>query len=70
MAFSENLKLMRERRSLSQAELANMAGVSQAMIAQYEMGIKVPTVIVAVNIEKALNTTCRELVEGKEVKVS
>jgi hypothetical protein len=36
------------------------------MVAQYELNTKIPSVIIAVNMEKVLNVSCRELVEGKE----
>lgn len=62
MSFAENLKRLREQKGLSQAELAEKANISQPMIAQYERYMKVPTIIVAVDIAKALNTTCEELV--------
>lgn len=62
MAFSENLKKFRERVGLSQAELAEAIGVAQPTIAQYEIGLRVPTVIIAVRMEPVLHTTCAELV--------
>lgn len=64
MAFAENLKAFREGKSLSQAELAEMTDVSQPMIAQYEKSRKLPTIIVGVNLARALNTTVEELVNG------
>lgn len=62
MSFSDNLKNLRERAGLTQAELAELIGVAQATVAQYELGLRVPTVIVAVKMEKPLRTTCAELV--------
>lgn len=66
MAFAENLKAFRERKSLSQAELAKMANISQPTVAQYEKGMKVPTIIVGVDLARALNATVEELVNGKK----
>lgn len=66
MALGENLKQARERLNISQVQLAEMVGVSQPMIAQYELNTKIPSVIIAVNMEKVLHVTCRELVEGKD----
>lgn len=66
MALSENLKKLREKAGLTQAELAEAVGVAQPTLAQYESGLKVPSVITAVKIERILHTTCSELV-GKEV---
>lgn len=66
MAFSDNLKLMREKRGLSQLELAQAVGVSQAAISDFERGKKLPAIDVAVAMEDILHTTCKELVDGKE----
>lgn len=62
MAFSEKVKQLREEKGLTQAELANLIGVTQPTVAQYEKGIKVPTIITGVLLAKRLNTTCEELV--------
>lgn len=62
MAFSENVKRLREENGLTQAELASQAGVSQPMIAQYETGLKIPSIVVGVILAKILGTTCEELV--------
>ena len=64
MALSENLRIARESQALTQAELAQAVGISQPMVAQYEIALKVPTVIVAVKLARVLNTTCEELVDG------
>lgn len=65
MALSENLKKLRERAGMTQAELAEAVGIAQPTLAQYETGLKVPSIITAVKIEQVLHTTCSELV-GKE----
>lgn len=62
MAFAENLKSLRESKGLTQAELANLIEVSQPTVAQYEKGLKVPTIITGVLLAKRLNTTCEKLV--------
>ena len=64
MAFGDNLKRLREERHLTQQELAYRVGVTQPMITQYEKYMKVPTIIVGVEIAKVLNTTCEELVKN------
>ena len=55
--FSERLKHWRERRGLSQAALARAVGVSQPMIAQWEMGIRYPSVNSLEAVLKSLNVT-------------
>ena len=64
MAFEANVKLLRERRGLTQAEVAESLGVTQAVVAQYELGARVPNIKTAVTLAKLLGTTCEELVEG------
>lgn len=42
MTFAQKLKAMRTDKGLSQNDLAKLTDLSQAMIAQYELGIKHP----------------------------
>ena len=64
MSFADNLKRAREMKDISQVELANAVGVSQPTIAQYERGLKLPTIITAAEIARRLGTTCEELVKS------
>ena len=64
MAFAENLKRARENRSLSQVEVAEELHISQAMVAQYELGMKLPNIVIAVALAELLGTTCEELMYG------
>ena len=66
MAFAENLKRLREKTGMTQNDLAVDVGVSQTMIAQYERGLKLPTVVVGVDIAKILGTTVEMLVGEQE----
>lgn len=66
MSFAENLKLIRTEKGISQSELANSVGISQPMIAQYEMGIKFPNIVIGVELAKTLGTTVEKLVCDKE----
>jgi len=66
MAFAENVKRLREEKGLTQAELAVQVDVAQSMIAQYEKGLKVPTIIVGVQLAKCLGTTAEELLATQE----
>jgi len=68
MSFSDNLKIIRKSKGFSQAELAKNVGISQAALAQFELGIRLPNIITAVRLEKALGTTCRELVESNSAE--
>ncbi len=65
MAFAENLKTARIENNFSQKALAEKVGIAQPTLAQYELGIKVPTLPVAIKIAKVLDTTCEKLVNDK-----
>jgi transcriptional regulator with XRE-family HTH domain len=65
MAFAENLKYLREQKGISQAKLASLVGITQPTIAQYEIGLKVPTIIVGVRIAEQLGVTAEELTYGE-----
>lgn len=66
MAFAENVKHLREEKKLTQVELAKLVGVTQPTIAQYEIGIKIPTIVIGVKLAKSLGTTCEELIKRKD----
>lgn len=66
MAFADNVKRLREIKEYSQAELAKWTGVTQQTINDYEKGKKLPTIVTAVDLAKALGTTVEKLVEGDE----
>ena len=63
MSFSQKIKCLREQKALTQKELANLVDVSQPSIAQYEMGIKIPNIVVGVKLAKVRDTTCEELID-------
>lgn len=62
MSLSENIARLRKEKGYSQAELASIIGVAQPTVAQYEKGLKVPSVVVGVELARILGTTCEELV--------
>lgn len=61
MAFAENVKRLRKKKGISQYKLAENVGVSQSAIAQYEIGIKVPTIVIGAKLAKELDVTCEDL---------
>lgn len=65
MSFSQNVKALREEKGWSQSELAKKLGVSQALVAQYELGSRVPAIFVAVKLAETLGTTCETLVSDR-----
>lgn len=64
MGFSENLRKRREEQQITQVQLAERIGVSQALICQYELGACQPNITMGVLLAKKLDTTCEKLVEG------
>jgi transcriptional regulator with XRE-family HTH domain len=65
MSFPENLKRLREKKQLSQFELAEKCGITQQAIDRYERDLMKPNIIIGVNLAKALGTTCEEIVCGQ-----
>jgi putative transcriptional regulator len=55
------MKVERARRDLTQAELAELAGVTRKSINAIEMGHMVPSTILALKLAKALGVTVEEL---------
>ena len=68
MAFSDNLKQRREQCGLSQQELAQVLGISQAAVSDFERGKKLPAIDVALKMSEVLCTTCDELMNCTQSK--
>jgi transcriptional regulator with XRE-family HTH domain len=64
--FAKNLKKLRNEKNISQRELAEIVGVTQVAISQYEKGESVPRINIAMKLAESLDTTCEKLC-GKEV---
>ena len=61
MNIGQNIKKLREKKNIKQAELAEKTGVTQAMICQIERGTKNPSLQVGFDIAKVLDCTVEEL---------
>lgn len=59
--FHENLKIARERKNISQKELAEIIGVAKSTYSLYESGNREPNVQTIKRIADALNTSADEL---------
>lgn len=66
-AFPIRLKLVREKRKLSQAELARRSGVTQGHISEYEAGISLPGLDKAVLLANTLRKSLDYLAGRKNV---
>lgn len=62
MSVGENIKRRRQRKELSQENLAHMVKVSRSMIAQIERGSKLPTIVLSQEIAAALDCSIEDLV--------
>lgn len=61
MGLSENIRIKRKSKNMSQKELAEKAGISRPYLNQIEKDIRIPTVPVGVQIAKVLDCTLDEL---------
>lgn len=61
MNTSSNLKLIRELKGISQAELGKRVGVSQQMIFQLERGFRALNIPLLISISKALECTPNDI---------
>lgn len=66
MPLSENIRIMRERRGLSQSELADKIGLQKQNVSAYERGIKVPSVEKLVAIADTLRCST-DMLLGMEI---
>lgn len=59
--LTTTMKLERTKRALTQAELADLAGVTRKSINAIETGNMVPSTILALKLARALGVTVEEL---------
>ncbi|BCN31883.1 helix-turn-helix domain-containing protein [Anaeromicropila herbilytica] len=65
MSFSENLKLIRKERHISQEELAEIMGVSRQAVSKWEQGIGYPEMEKLLLLSKELNVSLDYLMLGE-----
>lgn len=66
MSLSENIRIKRKSKNMTQKELAEKAGISRPYLNQIEKDIRTPTVPVGYQIAKVLDCTLDELAGEKE----
>lgn len=64
MVFPDNLRNARIKAGYTQDELAEKTGTTKSIISRYESGMRLPNILIAVNIADILGVTCEELVKG------
>lgn len=60
--FAENVKALRKKLSMTQAELAERVSITQSAVSMYESETAAPNPVTLVKLAKALNVTVEELV--------
>ena len=63
MSIGENIKRLRKEHKLTQKKLGELSGISEAMIRQYELGLRKPKMISIIKIAVALNVEFDEIAE-------
>jgi transcriptional regulator with XRE-family HTH domain len=64
VSVGENIRNARQKAGLTQAYLAELAGVTQAMLCQIERGTKNPSLQLGAEIAKILNCSLDSLLIG------
>lgn len=66
MSVGENIKKYRNRKGMTQVQLAEAVTVTHPMITAYERGTKNPSLQVAFEISKTLGCTLEDLLEPQK----
>lgn len=64
MNVGASIRAIREKKGMSQAELAEKVNVTQSMLCQIERGTKAPSLPLSTEIAAALGCTLNDIVEG------
>ena len=67
MKVQERIKMLMEERGLTQKELANLSGITEASMSKYLSGERTPRIDVIVNLANALHVTTDELI-GNDIE--
>lgn len=65
MSVGENIRRIRTDKGITQAYLAEHAGITQAMLCQIERGTKNPSLQVGIEIARLLECTVEDLLTEK-----
>lgn len=64
ISFENNLKSLREKKNLSQEDLAKKLRISRQSISKWEQGISYPSILYLVPLTKMLDCTLEELLKN------
>jgi len=62
--FGDNLKRLRAKSGLTQRELAVLALIHYRYVQDLEANLKIPSVVIAIRLQRALNCEWRDLTKG------
>lgn len=65
MKFADKVKYLRERKGLTQEELAKLSNISQAAVTHYEKGIRKPSTNTMIQLAKVLSVDPKELTDDE-----
>ena len=63
ISFGTNLRALREKRNLSQEDLARKLQISRQSISKWEQGISYPSILYLVPLAKIFDCTLEELLK-------
>lgn len=67
MAYlGDNIRMFRERKKMSQTQLAEYCNIKPCMISQIECNGKIPNFMLGMKIARILGITAEQLLNGKE----
>ena len=66
----ENIRILREKRGITQKQLADLIGVAPSTVANYENDVRTPNIYALCDIADALDVSLDMLVRGKEKTLS
>ena len=69
ISFGTNLRILREKRNLSQEDLARKLQISRQSISKWEQGISYPSILYLVPLTKILDCTLEELLKGLNIEI-
>jgi len=62
--FGENLKRIRAQRGMTQREVSQLALIHKRYVQDLEANLKIPSVVIAIRLQRALNCEWRDLTRG------
>ncbi|MBQ8293631.1 MAG: helix-turn-helix transcriptional regulator [Bacilli bacterium] len=63
MSFGESLKTLREKKKLTQKDLARFLNISRQSISKWEQGISYPSILYLIPLTEVLDCTLEDLLK-------